>query len=135
MRRKIPTSAKKKLSTDALIWKIVKSRGPIPFKDIVKSVKKDTSTVWRNLVLLESEELIKKIQTGYVPFEWSDLEASVRKALREFKTENYVKVTLNDIANKVGRPPNKIEKYAYHWAPNEGLEIAEKSEKMRISVA
>jgi len=129
MRRKKPQSAKKKLSTDARIWKIVKSRGPITLKDVAKAVEKDDSTAWRNLVLLEDEELIKETQEGYVPFEWQDLETSVRKALRDFKTEHYVKVSLDDIAKKVRQPPKKIEDYAYRWAPEEGLEIAQESEK------
>jgi len=137
VRRKKPKSARKKLSTDALIWKIVKSRGPIPLKDIVEAVKRNPSTVWRNIALLESEELIRETQPDsreYVPFEWSDVEVSVIEALDEFKEDWSVKVTLNKIANKTGQPPENIKEYAYRWAPKKGLEIAEENEKIDIAV-
>lgn len=137
MGRKKPTSARKELSTDALIWKIVKSRGPIPLKDIVGAVKVNRSTVWRNIRLLEDEELIRETEPSsreYVPFEWSDVEVSVIEALDELREGSYVKVTLNKIANKTGQPPENIKEYAYYWAPKKGLEIAEENEKIDIAV-
>ena len=118
-------SAKEKLSTDALIWKIVKLQGPIPLKDIVKRVRKNSSTVWRNMVLLEEEELIRQTEPGskvYVPFEWSDAKVAVKEALGRLK-ERWSQVTTYRVASEAGISVTEVESIVFPLAKEAGMSI------------
>lgn len=117
-------SEKKKLSTDALIWRIVELHGgPISFKDIKKRVKKNRTTIWRNIVLLERKEIIRETDTGskiYVPFEWSDPKVAVKEALGHLK-KRWSQVTTYRVASEAGISLKKVKEIVFPLAKEVGL--------------
>ena len=63
------------------------------------------------------------------------MDRAVEEALKKL-SEEYIQVTLLQIANKVGRTPEETKKPAFRFAPKYGVEIGEKSIlKKDISIA
>jgi hypothetical protein len=86
---------------------------------------------YRVIQPLEDRGIIRETAQGEYALSilLSDLDEIVDSALNQFREEGFEQVSLNDLANKVGKSPSEIEKTAYRLAPNRGLTVEQESRK------
>ena len=111
-------SHKKKLGGDARIIVALMKKQPQTKVELCKRIPR--STVFSCIPVLEDNEIIHKFEKGYALFDYKDLE-EIFANLRQRGVHG--KVSIYDLANKVGRPPDKIESEAFRLGRKYGYEI------------
>ena len=82
------------------------------------------STFYRNREILIEKEVIYEIEDKYVIWTYGEIDRIVEEALKKL-SEEYIQVTLLQIASKVGKTPEEIMKAAFRFAHKYGLEIGD----------
>ena len=106
--------------------------GPKSFEELTRLSKKSPKHVlYRVIAPLEARGIIRKTSDNKYALSilFSDLDDIVNSALSQFKEEGFEQLSLNYLANKIGRPPKEIEESVYRLAPNHGLTIEWESRK------
>ena len=89
------------------------------------------STVNHNLKLGVYIEIFKQLEDRkYAFIDYEDMHGLIEEVLKELK-ERYLQVTLSDIANRVGMPPETIKDVTYRLAKKYGIRIGETELKYR----
>jgi len=101
---------------------------PQDVKDLCTNAHINSATFYRNLRLLENHGVLKEITKGrYALSSYEDVEEKLEEALKLVKEAGNTQVSLTDLGNMVGVPPNKIEKLTYRLTPKYGLIIGPKT--------
>lgn len=136
----LKTSHRKKVSSNALIVWALHREQPQGFNELAKKAG-SRSTLYRNLPMLRKRGIVKIVKDGgslrqslFALSDYAPLKEKVREGLKEFKEEGYVAVSLVDLANRVGNPPEEIREHAYREAKKLGLRIGD-SKQINISMA
>jgi len=116
-------SDQKRLHSDAKVILALLKKQPQKLEELCKSANISRATFYRIRRLLISEGVLKETNKGYALWFYSSVEDKVREALRSFKEEGYEMVSINDLANRVGEHPAKIEEEAYRIALEYGIKI------------
>jgi DNA-binding MarR family transcriptional regulator len=128
-------SDNKSLSSDLKIVITLWNHEELSAEEISKKADIDLSTFYRNRRILIEKGVINKIEDKYVLWTHREIDIKVEDALKELN-EEYIQVTLLDIANKVGSTPEEIGKAAFRLASKYSLKIGEKNIiKADISIA
>jgi len=117
-------SDQKALHADAKVIIALLRKQPQTIKELCKNAGIDVSTFYRMRRLLLRKRVIKETDKGYVLWFYRSLEDKVREALKSFKDEGYEMVSINDLANRAGEHPAKIEELAYKIAPEYEIKIS-----------
>jgi predicted transcriptional regulator len=120
-------SDKKSLSSDLEIVITLWNHGELSAEEISKKAGIDLSTFYRDRRILIEKGVIYEIEDKYALWIYREIDRKVEEALKELKDEEYIQVTLLDIANKVGSSPEEIEKVAFRLASKCSLKIGEKT--------
>lgn len=73
--------------------------------------------------------IIKKMDNSYALADYDPIDRKVEEALQECRGNDFVEVTLIDIANKVGAPVDRIEGPSFRYAAKYGLKISHESKQ------
>lgn len=105
--------------------------GPKELEELARITKRTIKTLrYRTIPPLKDRGIIKEIGSSvYALSSYSEEEGKVDDALKQYKEMGYDQVSLKDLANKVGIPPDEIEKFAYRLAPKYRLEIGWESRR------
>lgn len=103
------------------------NHGQLSPEEISEKTGIDLSTFYRDKKILIEKGVIYKIEDKYVIWTYGEIDRKVEDALKELKNEEYIQVTLLDIANKVCSTPEEIGKVAFRLASKYSLKIGEKN--------
>lgn len=121
--KEFPSSAKKVLSLEAQIIKVLMQEQPLHKDELRGRVGIGRTQLWRTMELLKKEDIVSEGSDGFVLFGFSDLEVDIATALREFKAKGFVAVGIYDLGNEIGRSPSAIEAFAFKIAKLYGMKI------------
>lgn len=107
---------------------------PVKKEELEKRIKISRTQLWRTLELLKHEKIIEESPKGFVLVGFSELDAKVSVALKEFKDMEYEAVGVYDLANKVSEPPSTVEASAFKLAGTFGLRIEADSRMKRTPI-
>jgi len=124
-------SDQKKLHADTKVIIALLKKQPQKLEELCKNAGIDPSTFYRMRRLLIRSGVLKETERGYALWFYSSIEDRVKEALEKFRDEDYETVSLNDLANRIGEHPRKIEQIAYKLAPEYGIRIDAFSRKNR----
>ncbi len=115
-------SYKTKLSSDLEIVIALWNHGQLSPEEISEKADINLSTFYRDRKILIEKEVIYKIEDKYVIWTYGEIDRIIEEALKKL-SEEYIQVTLLQIASKVGKTPEEIKKAAFRFARKYGLEI------------
>jgi len=124
-------SDQKELHADAKVIIALLKKQPQKLEELCKNAGIDRSTFYRMRRLLIRSGVLKETDRGYALWFYSSMEDKVKEALEKFRDEGFETVSLNDLANRTGEHPRKIEQIAYKLAPEYGIKIDAFSRKNR----
>ena len=101
-------SYKRRLSSDAKIILALLGKQPLTVEEICEKAEINISTFYRTRPLLERKGIIKEYGEGFVLWTFNELEEKIDKALQKLMN-TYVAISIDDLANEVGEPPDKIQ--------------------------
>jgi len=124
-------SDQKELHADTKVIIALLKKQPQKLEELCKNAGIDRSTFYRMRRLLIRSGVLKETDRGYALWFYSSIEDKVKEALENFRDEGYETVSLNDLANRIGEHPRKIERMAYKLASEYGIRIDAFSRKNR----
>ncbi len=116
MRIKVPEdrqSKKPHFSSDAAILVALLKKQPQGKSELIKNSGISGSSFSRDEPLLLREGAMKIIEEGYVLSNYEKIDVDINEIFMILKGENRVEVTLEELANRMGKPPNTIIDQAY----------------------
>jgi len=106
-------SKKPHLSTDAAILVALLKKQPQDKRELIKNSRVSDSSFSRDEPLLLREVAIKIVDEGYALSNYEKLDVDIEKEFRKLKVENRATVSIEELANRVGKPPELIREQSY----------------------
>jgi hypothetical protein len=125
MRNKDPEerrSKKPRLSSDAAVLVALLKKQPLEKGELIKNARISDSSFSRDEPLL-LREAIKIVNGRYVLINYESLDVDMEEIFKELKYENKDVVRIEELANKVGKPPEAIKEQAYSLGKKYGILI------------
>lgn len=115
---------KRRLSSDARLIVALLKNQPQNRVSLCKSAGLSKSMFYYILPLLKESRIIRETKRGYVLWNYSGLDDIVENAFLKLmvETKGY-HLTIDDIANRIGVPPDKIEASVYRLVKKYGMKI------------
>jgi hypothetical protein len=121
-RKRLKYSAHKRLSSDARIIVALLNKQPQSRDELCKNANVPLRTFYRIRPTLEDHRIIKKCKRGYALWFFSELEEAVEDALFRLMKDGRI-ITVEQLANEVGKPWSEIESIAYAISKKHRLTI------------
>ncbi len=117
-----PLRKKRILSADASIIMALLHKQPQNRAELCKSAKISKSTFYRVYSVLEGHKIMKKTESGYALFFYSQLEKGIENALIRLM-EKSLSFSVEELASEIGKPWSEIEPTTYGLLKKLGLRI------------
>jgi len=127
----IIASDQKALHADAKVIIALLKKQPQTIKELCKSAGINRATFYRMRRLLLRKRVLKETGNGYALWFYSSIEDKLKKAFKNLRNEDYEAVSLKDLANMIGEPPEKIRRIAYELASEYEIKIDDVSRRNR----
>lgn len=123
------SSRKKDLSSDAKILVVLMKEQPLTNAEIQIKAKISHATFYNTMPQLETWNIVKRVDYKYMiaisgfTDTLFELDAFLQSCIEKHGNFSSQVISLEDLANSVGKPPKDIEKDAYYLAKKYGFEI------------
>jgi len=124
------TNKKRQLSSDAKIIVALLKKHPQTKQELCEKTKISESTFYRNISLLEKQQIIKCANKTYALSNFDSLEKTVQTTLTKLIAQDNWYIYPHYVADEVGKPWAEIEIVTYKIAKQLGLTITKSDNKI-----